>query len=144
MGVSNVIPQLRKSFPAGSGSLNQFQFVAVNTSGQIVTPSATGVFALVLDDAPSLAASSSLGSESTGGQPSGGYTVGTNYGCVLPSAGRQKVITGASFNPGVAVMTDTSGHAVAAVTGAVVLGWTLAASNSGDIVDILLSVAAHY
>lgn len=122
----------RWTFPAGSASLQQYQFVAVNSSGQIVTPSATGVFAMVLDDAPSLAASS-LG---TGGVQTGGYTVGTNYSVVFE--GVMKVISGANLTPGTAVQTDTNGHAVAALSGGVILGWTLASSNSGDTISILL------
>lgn len=144
MSVSLVPSHARWAFPAGSASLGQYQFCALNGTGQLVTPSSTGVFAVVLDDAPSLQASASIGSEQSGGQPSGGYTVGRNYTCVLPTGVVQKVKTGANLTPGVAIMSDASGHAVAAITGAVVLGWTLAASSSGDIAYMLLNVAAHY
>lgn len=122
----------RWSFPAGSAGLQQYQFVAINSSGQIVTPTSTGVFAVVLDDAPSLAVST----VGTGGVVTGGYTVGQNYGCVFD--GIMKVISGATLSPGAAIQTDTSGHAVSAVTGGVILGWTLAASSSGDIISVLL------
>lgn len=122
----------RWSFPAGSAGLQQYQFVALNSSGQIITPTATGVFAFVLDDAPSLQVST----VGTGGTLTGGYTVGTNYGVVFE--GIMKVISGANLTAGAQVQTDTSGHAVLSVANGVSLGWTLAASNSGDIVSILL------
>lgn len=124
-------PYAGKAFPAGSANLTQFQFVAINSSGQIVTPAATGVFALVLDDAPSLA-----GATITNDMPSGGYTVGRFYGCLSTMMAWAKVITGASLGAGVAVQTDTNGHAVPLVAGGVALGYTVAASSSGDIVVI--------
>jgi hypothetical protein len=139
MSVSLVPSHARWSFQAGSTSLQQFQFVNVNSSGQIVTPTVTGAFAFVLDDAPS-----NIGATITNDMPSGNYTVGNYYGCVAPSGVFQKVITGASLTPGTAIMTDTSGHAVACLTGGVVLGWTIASSSSGDIATMLLNVAAHY
>lgn len=138
MAVSLVPSHARWSFPAGSASLTQFQFVSINSTGQIITPTVTGAYAVVLDDAPSLS-----GATITNDLPSGGYTVGAQYGCVFSTICAQKVITGASLNPGVAVMTDTSGHAVAALSGAVVLGWTIAASSSGDLATIA-PAAAHY
>jgi hypothetical protein len=135
MAVSLVPSHQRWSFPAGNASLTQFQFVTLNGSGQLVTPSATGVFAFVLDDAPSLS-----GATITNDMPSGGYSVGTNYGVVLPLGNVQKVITGANLSAGVAIQTDTSGHAVPFVSGGVCLGWTLKASNSGDIVEVMLNI----
>ena len=127
----------RWSAPAGSANLAQFQFVTFNNAGQLITPG-SGVFAVVLDDAPSLANAT----QGTGGEWSGGYVVGTNYGYVFQ--GVQKVITGANLNPGVAVMSDNSGHAIAATgAGNVILGWTLAASSSGDIAPILLDRSLH-
>lgn len=140
MSVSLVPSHARWSFPAGSASLSQFQFVALNSTGQIVAPSATGVFAYVLDDAPSI-----IGATISNDIPTLNYSVGTNYGCVAPAGVFQKVIFGATLStPGTAIMTNTSGQAVAAVTGAVVLGWTLAAQSSADIGTVLLNVAAHY
>lgn len=124
-------PYAGKAFPAGSASLTQFQFVEINASGEIVTPTATGVFALVLDDAPALA-----GATITNDMPSGGYTVGRYYGCLSTMMAWAKVISGANLSAGVAVQTDTNGHAVPLVTGGVVLGYTVAASNSGDIIEI--------
>lgn len=132
MATSLVPPYGRKAFPAGATGLVQFQFCALNTAGQIITPAGAGVFAVVLDDAGAL---------TTGGLP-GPLTVGNFYGCVF--MGVQKVISGASLNPGVAVKTDTSGHAVAASSsGDVILGWTLSACSSGDLVQILLDRAIH-
>lgn len=135
---TSMVPEYgRKAFPAGSASLAQFQFVAFNGSGQLITPGSAGIFAVVLDDAPSLA-SSTLANELY----SGGYTVGRNYGCVF--SGVQKVISGAGLTVGTAVKTDTSGHAVAASSGGdVILGWTLATCNSGDLVQILLDRGLH-
>ena len=122
----------RWSFPAGTAGLQQYQFCALNSTGQLVAPTATGVFAVVLDDAPSLQVST----VGTGGVETGGYSVGKNYGTVF--AGIMKVISGANLTPGAAIMTDTSGHAIPAITTAVILGWTLQSSNSGDIVPVLL------
>ena len=131
MGVSLVPPHARWSLPAGSTSLTQFQFVALNGSGQVVTPSSTGVWALVLDDAPALS-----GSTITNDMPTGGYVVGAYYSCVASTICFQKVISGANLTPGQAVQTDASGHAVPLVTGGVTLGHAIQASNSGDIVVI--------
>lgn len=138
MTVSLVPNHGRWAFPAGSASLAQYQFVALNGSGQLITPAAAGVFAMVLDDAPSNAGAT-LG---TNGLYSGGYTVGRNYGVVFD--GVMKVIAGGTIAAGVAIKTDTSGHAVASSTsGDVVLGWTLGACVSGDLVSILLDRAIH-
>ncbi len=135
MAVSLVPSHQRWSFPAGSASLTQFQFVTLNGSGQLVTPAATGVFAFVLDDAPSLS-----GATISNDMPTGGYSVGAPYGVVLPLGNVQKVITGANLSAGVPIQTDTSGHAVAFVSGGVCLGWTLKASSSGDIVEVMLNI----
>ena len=122
----------RWSFPAGTAGLQQYQFCALNSTGQLIMPAATGVFAVVLDDAPSLQVST----VGTGGVVTGGYTVGTNYGTVFD--GIMKVISGANLTPGAAIQTDTNGHAVPAVSGGVILGYTLAASSSGDVISVLL------
>jgi hypothetical protein len=136
--VSLVPAHGRWAFPAGATSLAQFQFVEINSSGELITPASAGIFAVVLDDAPQLSGAT-LG---TGGEYSGGYTVGVPYGVVFQ--GVQKVITGANLTPGTAVKTDTSGHAVAASSaGDVILGWTLFASNSGDLAPILLDRSLH-
>ena len=131
MASYRVSPFARKAFAAGSTSLTQFQFVQVNSSDQIVTPSASGVFCWVLDDAPALS-----GATITNDMPTGGYVVGAYYGCINPALAMPKVISGASLAANVAVTNDTSGHAVAALGSAVVLGYTVAASNSGDIIQI--------
>jgi len=131
MASSKSNPYAGKSFPAGSTSLAQFQFVVINSSGQIVTPSATGVFALVLWEAGNLATETI-----TNNMPSGGYVVGNNYGVISPFMSWSKVITGANLTVGQAVMTDTSGHAIPQTGSGVILGYALAASNSGDIVEL--------
>jgi hypothetical protein len=130
MAVSKISPFARWSFPAGSANLTQFQFVAINSSGQIVTPSVSGVFALVLD-APNLA-----GATITNDMPSGGFVVGYEYGCASPFMAWTKVISGANLTAGVAVMTDTSGHAIPQSGTGITLGYTIAASNSGDIITL--------
>lgn len=117
--------------PAGSTSLAQFQFVAINSSGQIITPTSSGVFALVLDEAGSLA-SETL----TNDMPSGGYVVGQNYGCLSSFMSWCKVKTGANLTAGQAVMTDANGHAVGQAGSGITLGYAIAASTSGDIVTI--------
>lgn len=127
-----VSPYASKAFPAGSTSLTQFQYVVINASGQIVTPSSTGVMAWILDDSPSLS-----GATVTNDMPSGGFSVGAQYTCHAVHLTGYKVISGANLTAGVAVQTDTNGHAVPLVTGGVVLGYTVAASNSGDIVSIV-------
>jgi hypothetical protein len=132
MASSRVPSHARKAYPAGATSLTQFQFVELNSSGQIITPTVTGVYALVLDDAPALS-----GATITNDMPSGGYIVGAYYGCVFSTVCSQKVITGANLTAGQAVMTDTNGHAVPLVAGGVALGYAGHASNSGDIVQIL-------
>jgi hypothetical protein len=131
MSVSLTPDHARWMFPAGSAGLTQYQYVQINSSGQIVTPSATGVYALVLDDAPALA-----GATITNDMPSGGFIVGADYACVASTVCFQKVITGAALTPGEPVMTNASGAAVPAATGGVVLGYAIQASNSGDIVVI--------
>lgn len=127
----------RWSFPAGATGLAQYQFCALNSTGQLITPAATGVFAVVLDDAPNIQ-NSTLGSD---GLYSNGYTVGQNYGTVF--AGIMKVRCNATMNPGTSVMTDTNGKAIAAISGAVILGWTLVATSAGDIAEILLDRSYH-
>jgi hypothetical protein len=138
MATSLVSQYDRIAFPAGSASLQQFQFVTLTASGQIVTPT-SGVFAVVLDDAPSIAATP-MGANDLPGV--GGYTVGAFYTCVLK--GLQKVIAGATLAPGVPVMSDGSGHAITATgAGNVILGWTTEAHVSGDLAPILLDRALH-
>ena len=131
MAYSKPNPYAGIALPAGATSLAQFQFVEINSSGQIVTPTATGVFALVLDEAGALATETI-----TADMPSGGYVVGAYYGCLSTSASWCKVKTGANLTAGQAVMTDASGHAVVASGSGVVLGYAIAASNSGDVVTI--------
>jgi hypothetical protein len=131
MANSKPNPYAGKAFPAGSTSLTQFQFVVVNSSGQIVTPAATGVYALVLWEGGNLATQTIAND-----MPSGGYVVGSYYGVLSSMMSWAKVITGANLAVNTPVMTDTSGHAIAATGSGVILGYTLAASNSGDIVEI--------
>lgn len=131
MAYSKSNPYAGLAFPAGSASLAQFQFVQINSSGQIVTPTVSGVFAFVLDEAGALATETL-----TNEMPSGGYVVGAPYGCIDPHLAYTKVKSGANLTAGAAVMTDANGHAIPAAGTGVVLGYAIAASNSGDIVTL--------
>ncbi len=139
MATMNVPSFARKSFPAGSASLQQYQFCALNSSGQLITPgnASSGTFAVILDDAPSLS-----GSTTTNDFQTGGFSVGTSYGCIVGPC-IAKVIAGATLSAFVSVMTDLNGHAIAATSGSVVLGWTMTAASSGDYVQILMEHAYH-
>ncbi len=127
MSVSLVPSHARWSFPAGSTSLAQFQFVTLNGSAQLITPASSGVWAFVLDDAPS----NQNATLNANGMYTGGYVVGNYYGCVIGSC-IQKVYYGGTLAAGVAVTTNTSGQAIAAGAG-VVLGYTLEAGVSGEL-----------
>lgn len=137
MAISRVPPHARESFPAGEAGLQQFAFCAFDASGNLIVPDSAGVFAVVMDDAPNIQ-SSTLSNDLY----SGGYQVGVYYGVVL-SWCLQKVILGATLAAGVPVMTDTNGHAVAATTGNVILGYTAFAGNSGDLAPVMLSPSIH-
>lgn len=131
MANSKVSQYAGMAFPAGSTSLAQFQFVVINSSGQIVTPSTSGVFALVLWEAGSLATETL-----SNGLPSGGYVVGSYYDCVSPFMSWPKVITGANLTVGQAVMTDANGHAIPQSGSGITLGYAIAASNSGAVATL--------
>lgn len=135
MTVSLVSPYDRWSFPAGSTALQQFQFVQLNASGQIVTPAVSGTGGLtgVLDDAPN----NSTATLGANGMYSGGYTVGVEYGCVI-GACVMKVIAGAALTPGQAVMTDANGHAIPQSGTGVTLGYAVESATSGSLVPIRL------
>lgn len=129
---SDLVPShARWAFPASTASLTQYQYVNLTSTSTLQTPTATGVWAMVLDDAPALS-----GATISNDMPTGGFVVGAYYGCVFPQLCVQKVISGQNLTTGQAVMTDTSGHAVQLVAGGVILGYTIEASNSGDIVRI--------
>lgn len=136
MANSLVDPHGRLAYPAGSASLTQFRFVALNSSGQLVLPSANGLAIGVLDDAPILSA----GTLQSDGSYSGGYTVGTAqagpfYGVVF--SGAIKVKAGATLSPMTPVATDNQGQAVAATgAGTNILGVTMFGCNSGDLVMV--------
>lgn len=133
----------RLAAPAGTASLTQFTFVALNSSGQLVAPSANGLAIGILDDAPQLNASGvTLGAN---GEYSGGYVVGTQYGYVF--SGAQKVYAAANLAPMTPIATNASGQAVAVSgTGTYILGVTLAACNTGDLVmvNFRCTGAIHY
>lgn len=137
MSISLVPSHARWSFPLASGNtgVGQYQFVQVTSTAQIEAPSATGVFCVILDDAPSNV-NATLGSNDL---YTGGYVVGVNYGCVLPTGVVQKVYYGGTLNAGVPVMANTSGQAVAA-TGGITLGYTMEAGASGELHPILFKV----
>ena len=132
MATSLISPYASKTFPAGSASLNQFQFVQVNSTGQIISPASTGVFAWVLNDAPAIA-----GLTVTNDFPQNGFVVGAYYTCVAPHLSQCKVISGESLAANTAVATGTDGKAYHNSGTGVVLGYTVAASNTGDIISIV-------
>lgn len=138
MATSLVDAHGRIAYPAGTTGLQQFLFVALNSSGQLVLPSANGLAIGVLDDAPPLNASGqTLGSN---GEWSGGFTVGNSntgpfYGVVF--SGAQKVYAAATLAPMSPVATNSSGQAVAASgSGTNILGVTMYGCNSGDLVMV--------
>jgi hypothetical protein len=117
------------SLPAGAANLQQFQLVALNATGQIVTPASGGAAVIgVLDDAPQIAVSTYTASNE---EYSGGYTVGADYNVNI--ADISKVIFGGTVAAGAFVMTDTNGHAVAWTTGNAWVGQSLEAHVSGDV-----------
>ncbi len=127
-----VSPYCSKAFPAASASLNQFQFVQVTSTGTIQTPSATGVFCWVLNDAPSM-----IGLTVTNDFPQNGFVVGAYYTCLAVGLTGYKVISGESLAANTAIATGTDGKAYHNSGSGVTLGYTVAASNSGDIVQIV-------
>jgi hypothetical protein len=133
MAVTLVSEYGRWVFPAGATTLVQFQFCTVNTSGQLITPTASTQPVVILDDAPALT--------SAGAQ--GATIVGVNYTVVF--TGIMKVIAGTALNPFVPVMSDTNGHAIAAATGGnTCAGFTMAACASSDLVPIFLTFAGYH
>ena len=136
IGTSLVPEKGHWSFPAGSASLQQFQFVSFNPSGQLITPTASTSYALVLDDAPNITSS---GATLSNGEWSGGYVVGQYYSAVF--MGIVKVIAGGSITAGTQVMSDTSGHAVTLTSPGTNFcqGIAWGSASSGDLVSVLLS-----
>lgn len=129
-----VAEKQRLSFPAGSTSLQQYQFVTLNGSGQLVTPSNSTSYCFVLDDAPAIIGSGATYSDDLW---SGGYTVGAQYGVVW--AGVQKVIAGGQITAMTAVQSNTSGQAVTATGTNVVQGIALGTAASGDLISIAIA-----
>jgi hypothetical protein len=123
----------RIAYPAGITGLTQFTFAALNSSGQLILPSANGLAIGIIDDAPPLnAAGQTL---NTNGSYSGGFVVGVPYGVVF--SGAQKVIAAATLAPMTLVATNAAGQAVAATgTGTFILGVTMYGCNSGDLVMV--------
>lgn len=138
MSVKKVSEVAGWMFPAGSASLQQFQIVTVNASGQIVTPNSGAMVLGVLDDAPSIAASTYTASDES---YSGGYTVGQPYSVNL--ADFPKVIFGATVTPGQFVMSDGSGHAIPATSSNYIIGQALFAQVSGDLGPIHIQKSIH-
>jgi hypothetical protein len=122
----------RWTFPAGSTSLVQYQFVTINASGQIVTPASSAVPCLILDDAPQLGA----------GGVQGPTVVGVYYGCVF--TGIMKVIAGAAITPGQQIASDTSGHAIVASGANAVQGYSFTAASTGDLVAMYVAFAGIF
>lgn len=135
-------------FPAGATGLQQFQFVALGTNGQIFTPGANGATTTgittagilgVLDDAPAnTGATYTSGSETY----SGGYTIGVNYNVVIRDV--PKVIFGGTVPAGAPVTSDASGHAIVATgTSTIIIGYSVEAHVSGDIGPVNIAPSIH-
>ncbi|SIQ08307.1 hypothetical protein SAMN05880582_101660 [Rhizobium sp. RU20A] len=64
---------------------------------------------------------------------------GEGHASCIAVGGVSKVEAGAAFNPGVQISTDAQGRAIAATSGAYVLGTSiLGAGAAGEIVSVLL------
>lgn len=148
MAISRVSPFGALAFPAGSASLQQFQLVALGTSGSLLTPGANGATTTgiataniigVLDDAPS----TTVGTYTSGNEEySGGFTVGVNYNVNIQDV--PKVIFGGTVPAGAPVTSDASGHAiVASGTNTIIIGISLEAHVSGDVGPILIAPSIH-
>lgn len=126
-----VSPYCSAAFEASAAGLSQFQFVTFTSSGQIETPSSSGVYCWVLYDSPSLSGATVQNDLATGG-----YVVGAYYTCVNPAMTGCKVISGGTLTIGEAITTNTNGEAVAQSGTGLVLGYALAAVSAGDLVPI--------
>jgi hypothetical protein len=93
----------------------QYTFVKIDTNGQLATPSAGGYAVGVIQDKPAAA----------------------DPGAVCYPGDITKVKCGGAFNAGDDVSTDGSGCAVAATSGAYVLGIALTAGVSTYLADII-------
>ena len=107
------------SVPAGQSFAGlQFTFVQINSSGQLVAPSAAGQLCdgVIQDDNPNI------------GFPS-----------EMADLGISIVVAGAALNTGDLVSSDASGRAVTASGGQAILGRALGSSSSaGTLVPVLL------
>lgn len=98
-------------------SSSQYCFMKVNSSGKILVPAAGGDAVGVLQDKPAAA---------------------DRAGCVMVGTGVTRVLAGGSASVGGLVASDSSGRAVAAVSGDFILGTFLEApTGSGQVVSIL-------
>jgi len=106
------------SLPANADlSASQFCFVTLNTSGKLILPAAGGDCIGILQDKPDAADRIA-------------------QVAMLGTSGRLKVIAAATLTAGVKVQADAAGKAIAALTGDHVLGTTLTAAVSGELIEI--------
>lgn len=105
---------------AGDLSAHQYKFMALNSSGQVALNTASGGDCLgVLQNKPAAAGQAST----------------------VTTGGVTKVIAGASFNPGVAIMSNATGLAITATTGLKILGVALEAGVNGQVTSVQLDKA---
>ena len=111
------------SWPASADlHTNQFCFVTVNSSGQVAVNGTSGADCVgVLQNKPDVA----------------------GQGATVAVGGISKVVAGGTITPGAEVMSDTSGHAIAATAGNYQLGRYVGTAScaSGDIISVLLRPA---
>lgn len=106
---------------SGDLSSNQYQFVSINSSGQI--------------------ALAGLGARADGVLESQPEAAGRTATVTVPNGGKVKVKAGAATTAGGAVASDASGKAVDATSGDTILGTFIDAAGAGDeVVTIVFSV----
>lgn len=114
MAVENALTSI--SVPAGSDlSSKQYYFMTINSSGQLAATGDGAAADGVLQDAP--AAAGRAGRLGTGG--------------------RTKITLGGTVSAGDDVASDSTGKAVVAATGDIILGTAITGGSSGVIGDML-------
>ena len=121
MAYSNIARTV--SIKATVAITQQFSFVKLDSSGQIVLGTAGAYCVGVVQDKPGVEG----GLTNIAGMP----------GAVALAGNITKVLCGGSFNAGQDVACDANGKCVAATSGAYVLGIALSAGVSGFIADII-------
>lgn len=105
---------------AGDLSTHQYKFMAMNSSGQVLLNTVSGGECLgILQNKPSAA----------------------GQAATITTGGISKVVAGASFNPGVLLMSTAAGLAITATTGLKIMGTAMEAGTNGVITSIQLDKA---